>query len=107
MLNLITSTVRTFVPYAMGLVVSWLVAHDLITAAVADQLTGWSTPLAGAVVLAVTTTWYVLVRLVELHLPKLLARLLPAEYAAAVARWVVVVLVGSPKQPDYTATARA
>jgi hypothetical protein len=44
------------------------------------------------------------VRLVEVSLPKFLGRFLPAEVAAAVNKFVLVLLLGVPTPPVYDGT---
>jgi hypothetical protein len=102
LLNLLTSIVRTGLPYLWGAVVAWLSARGLaadVLATIDDQ------SLRGALVLGalavVTTAVYALVRVVEVSLPKVLARFLPAEVAGAVIKVVLMLLVGVPSQPEY------
>lgn len=106
MLNYLIGQVRTSVPFALGLVVSWLLGHDVITEAVAAEATTWSVPIAGALVLLITSATYAFARLVEAKLPKLLAAVLPVELAGTVTKWIVSGLLGFPAAPTYNGAVR-
>jgi hypothetical protein len=103
-LDLVVSTLRTKVPYAWGLVVSWLTAKGWLSEPAAAALTGDTAQaaLVGAVLLVITTATYVAVRLVETYLPKVLGQFLPPDTVTAVTAWVTRALLGSAKSPTYT-----
>jgi hypothetical protein len=104
LLDLLISTLRTKIPYLWGLIVSWLTAKGVLTEAAAAALTGdtAAAALVGAVLLVITTATYVVVRLVEINLPKILGKFLPADTVATVVKYVIRVLLGSSQSPTYT-----
>jgi len=57
--DLVLSWVRTVVPLGVGLVISWLVAHNVISDASVAQ------PLTDVIVFAITAGYYTLVRVLE------------------------------------------
>ena len=102
MLQFLTALARTGVPYLWGGVVTWLAARGLLVdvlATISDP--AWQGAVVTAVVTAISTGVYALVRLIEAKLPPLLARVLPVDVAGAVARVVLVLLIGVPTPPVY------
>ncbi|GLY55179.1 hypothetical protein [Lentzea sp. NBRC 102530] len=102
MLNFLISLVRTGLPALWGGLVAWLSARGLA----ADVVATVSDPALVAALVAgglavVTTAVYAVVRVVEMHLPKFLAKFLPAEVVDAVSKTVLVVLLGVPRAPEY------
>lgn len=84
MTDYLTSLIRTYVPLAWGTVLTWLVTAGIIDEATAAD----AAPVAPMVLVPIATgAIYALARAVEPHLP----------------RWLVVVLLGSPRQPSYDA----
>lgn len=103
MLDLLISTVRTKIPVFWGLIVAWLTAKGVLTDATAAAITGDTAQaaLVGAVLLVITTATYVVVRLIEITLPKILGKILPPDVVATVVKYVTRVLLGSAKPPTY------
>jgi len=106
-LAFVLSVVRTGVPYVWGAVAAWLAGRGLFADAVATfQDPAWLAAVVVAALAVVSTAVYAVVRLVEIHLPKLLG-FLPPDVAAAVVRLVTLVLLGSQSQPTYPAPPAA
>jgi hypothetical protein len=101
-LNFLVSLARTGIPSVWGALVSWLAARGLgddVLATVNDP--AWSGALVVGAVGVITTAVYALVRVIELNLPRVLSRFLPADVVEGVNRFVVVLLLGVPRSPDY------
>jgi hypothetical protein len=101
-LNFLTSLARTGIPAAWGALVAWLSARGLaadVIATVNDP--ALSAALVASALAVITTAVYAVVRLVEVSLPKFLGRFLPAEITGAVTKFVLVLLLGVPTQPEY------
>jgi len=99
--QVLIAILRTAIPAWWGTVVAWLLARDLITDAVAEDLRGWAVALVAAAVTVVTTVWYALARWVEPRLAGWLRRVLPGTLADLVATWVRRLLLGSAVAPVY------
>lgn len=105
MLNFLTSTVRTGVPYIWGLAVAWLAGQGGLFAELAGAVDpAWQQLVAGAALAVVTTAMYAVVRVIEQNLPRILGRFLPADVVDTVVKLVLVLLIGVPKQPTYDRT---
>lgn len=102
MLQFFTALARTGIPYLWGGLVAWLTARGWlvdVVATVGDPV--WQGAIVTAVVAAITSAVYAVVRLVEDKLPRLLARVLPVDVAGAVSRVLLVLLIGVPTPPVY------
>lgn len=72
--------IRTYVPYSIGAILAWLLAVSRL------DLTGpFQVGLVAFAVAVVTNVYYVLIRLLEYRFP------------------MIGVLLGAPRQPEYTA----
>jgi hypothetical protein len=102
-LNFLVSVVRTGVPYLWGALVAWLTARGLgadVVAVIDDPQ--WQGAVSAALITVVTTAVYVVVRLIEQNLPRLLTRFLPDNVVDTVTKLLLVLLIGVPREPSYT-----
>lgn len=103
MLNFLTSLVRTGIPSLWGALVAWLSARGLadeVVAAVNDP--ALSAALVAGGLAVISTAVYAVVRAIELNLPKFLGRFLPADVVDTVTKFVLVLLLGVPRAPEYS-----
>lgn len=84
---LLTSLLRTIVPYVWGLVVTWLITFLPVLAPLEDQLLGLATIALPVLAAVLSAAWYAFWRWLEPSLPK----------------WLVRAVLGSAKAPVYRA----
>lgn len=83
---MLTNLLRTVVPYAWGLVVTWLITLLPVLAPLEDQLLGLATIALPILAAVLSASWYAFWRWLEPKLPI----------------WLTRAVLGSAKAPTYT-----
>lgn len=82
---MLTSLLRTLVPYAWGLAVTWLITVLPVLAPLEADLMGYGTVAAAVLAAVLTAAWYAFWRWLQPRLPD----------------WLVRAVLGSAKTPVY------
>ncbi|AYN58097.1 hypothetical protein PBI_JUDY_27 [Arthrobacter phage Judy] len=89
MTQILTSLLRTVVPYAWGIVVTWLITVLPVLAPLENQLLGLATLALPILAAVISAAWYAFWRWLEPRLPV----------------WLTRAVLGSAKTPVYPAVA--
>ncbi|MDF2968353.1 MAG: hypothetical protein K0Q93_2131 [Nocardioidaceae bacterium] len=106
--NLLTSVIRTGLPYAWAWLATYLSTLGVVDQTAAAGVVAWGESVTSAVVLAAGTALYVLARLVETRVPAALRKLgVSDEIAGPIVRVLTTLLLGTPAAPVYPGAAAA
>jgi hypothetical protein len=81
----LTSILRTIVPYVWGIVIGWALSAVPVLEPLRDQLLAYGEAAVPIIALVITGAWYTLWRKLEQRLPD----------------WLTSILLGSAKAPRY------